>query len=216
MGAPLSASDDVLQIASRRIYQQADAIRLVADNLDDEFLAIARAILAGTGKVFVGGSGTSGTIARRMAHVLSVSGTPSLFFSPVDATHGASAAIESTDIVILISNGGASTEVVQSAEIAKGLGATVVAITAVPESPLGEVADYVGVVSVAPEAEIGGVIATGSTLAQAAWGDALAEILMRSKGYTWDQFMHSHPSGAVGARESLPPDFEILNLGSGS
>lgn len=212
----MSASDDALQIATRRIHQQADAIRVIADTLGDEFLDIARLILAGNGKVFVGGSGTSGTIARRMAHVLSVSGTPSVFFSPVDATHGASAAIESSDIVILISNGGASTEVVQSAEIVKRLGATVVAITAKPESPLGQVADHIGAVSVAPEAEIGGVIATGVTLAQAAWGDALAEVLMRARGYTWAQFMHSHPSGAVGARESLPADFEILSLGESS
>lgn len=212
----MSASDDALHVASRRIQQQADAIRVIADTVGDEFLAIARAILACRGKVFVGGSGTSGTIARRMAHVLSVSGTPSVFFSPVDATHGGSAAIEAADIVILISNGGASAEVVQSAEIAERLGATVVAITAKPESPLGQVADHIGLVSVAPEAEIGGVIATGVTLAQAAWGDALAEVLMRARGYTWAQFMHSHPSGAVGARESLPEDFPILDLGKGS
>lgn len=212
----MPASDDALLIAARRIHQQADAIRMVADTLGDEFVTISRVILAATGKVFVGGSGTSGTIARRMAHILSVSGTPSVFLSPVDATHGGSAAIESTDIVILISNGGASTEVVQSAEIAKRLGATVVAITAKPESPLGRVADHIGFVTVSPEAEIGGVIATGVTLAQAAWGDALAEVLMRARGYTWAQFMHSHPSGAVGARETLPADFEILRLGEDS
>src|SRR5699024_3052601 len=145
------------------------------------------------GKVFVSGSGTSGTVARRMTHLLSVCGTPAVNLAPMDALHGSSAAIMGEDVVLLISNGGASSEVVGLAQIARRLGATIVALTADAASALALEADHVALVSVAPEADIGGVVATGVTLAQAAWGDALAEVLMRARGYTWAEFMKSHP-----------------------
>jgi D-arabinose 5-phosphate isomerase GutQ len=170
-------------------------------------------MLLGTpGKVFVGGSGTSGAVARRMAHVLSVAGTPAVFLNPMDALHGASGAIGADDVVLLISNGGASTEVVESARIASAQGARIIAMTARPESELARLADHTVVVAVQGQADIGGVIATGITIAQSAYGDALAEVLMRARGYTWAQFMHTHPAGAVGMRESLPADFPRLAL----
>ena len=38
----------------------------------------------------------------------------------------------------------------------------------------------------------------GSTLAFAAWGDALAMVLMQARGYGWDEVLFTHPGGAVG------------------
>ncbi|WP_223172535.1 hypothetical protein [Microbacterium sp. NIBRBAC000506063] len=53
-------------------------------------------------------------------------------------------------------------------------------------------------------------MATGITLAQAAWGDALAEVLMRGRGYTWEEFMTTHPAGAVGRLSDMPADPQPL------
>jgi len=55
-----------------------------------------------------------------------------------------------------------------------------------------------------PDSDPGGIIAMGSNLAVAAWGDALAIVLMQISGYSWDQIIDAHPSGAVGQREQLP------------
>lgn len=202
----------VIEVARARLLAQADAVRALADTLDGRFVRAASIIAASTGKVFVGGSGTSGAVARRMAHILSVSGTPSVFLSPMDSLHGASGAIGPDDVVILISNGGASSEVIGTARIASGHGATVIALTSRLDTPLAREADHSVVVSVDSSADIGGVIATGITLAQSAWGDALAEVLMRARGYTWQQFMLTHPAGAVGMRSDLPADLERLQL----
>jgi arabinose-5-phosphate isomerase len=49
-----------------------------------------------------------------------------------------------------------------------------------------------------PGADPGGVIAMGSSLAAAAWGDAFAWVLMRLRGYSWESVLHAHPAGAVG------------------
>lgn len=208
----MSPQTSALAVAQDRLRMEAEAIAALAGTLDETFLSTARLLSACRGKVFVSGSGTSGTIARRMAHIFSVSGTPAVFLSPVDAVHGASGALDGGDVVVLISNGGASAEVVEFARIARTRGAAVVAITARPDSPLAQEATQVVLVAVDPAADIGGTIATGITLAQAAWGDAMAEVLMRHRGYTWEAFMATHPGGAVGQRADLPADLPPLDL----
>ena len=114
--------------------------------------------------------------------------------------------------MILISNGGASAEVIDTARIVQRLGARVMAITRGHDTPLARLADHSVVVRVDGDADLGGVVATGVTLAQAAWGDAMAEVLMRARGYTWSQFMATHPAGAVGQRSALPPELPALRL----
>lgn len=74
------------------------------------------------------------------------------------------------------------------------------------QTPLAQLADHSVAVAVHPSADIGGIVATGITIAQSAWGDALAEVLMRGRGYTWAEFMTTHPAGAVGRLEDLPAD----------
>ena len=202
----MSVEDDILAVARERLLVEARAVSALADTVDGTLITAASMILACTGKLFIGGSGTSGTVARRMAHIFSVTGTPALAFSPMDALHGSSGAILSTDLVLLISKGGASDEVIQLARIARGRGAKVIALTRGHDTPLAQIADHSVVVSVPAEAEIGGIVATGITIAQSAWGDALADVLMRGRGYTWREFMTTHPAGAVGRLDDLPAD----------
>lgn len=202
----MSVEDDILKVARDRLRAEADAVLALIDTLDDDFVGVVVRILNCRGKLFIGGSGTSGTVAGRMAHILSVSGTPTIAFSPMDSLHGASGAITAEDLVLLISKGGASDEVVQAARIAQQRGAAVVALTGSHQTPLALLADHSVVVAVDRSAELGGIIATGITIAQSAWGDALAEVLMRGRGYTWAEFMSTHPAGAVGMLEELPAD----------
>lgn len=212
----MAVKEGVIAVARRRLRAEAEAVHHLADTLDHSFIDAAELTMRCHGKVFVGGSGTSGSVARRMAHILSVSGTPAVFLSPMDSLHGASGAITSDDMVILISHGGASSEVIESAKIARARGARVLSITGSLGTLLAAQADCSVVIPIDPAAEIGGIIATGSTLAQSAWGDALAEVLMRARGYTWEQFAETHPAGAVGLRSHMPEDLARLDLATGS
>ncbi len=211
-GVGVNVEGDILTVARERLLVEASAVAALAETIDDTLVTAASMILSSTGKLFIGGSGTSGTVARRMAHIFSVTGTPALAFSPMDALHGASGAICSTDLVLLISKGGASDEVIQLARIAQGRGAKVIALSRSHETPLAQIADHSVAVSVPAEAEIGGIVATGITIAQSAWGDALAEVLMRGRGYTWREFMTTHPAGAVGRLDDLPADPPHLSI----
>ena len=81
---------------------------------------------------------------------------------------------------------------------ARELAGTVIAVTAAPESELARLADHVLLLHLAPECDLGAIVATGSSLATAALLDALVEVTRVGRGYSWDNFFFTHPSGAVG------------------
>ena len=111
-------------------------MRLIGDSLDESFVAAVRLIRMAQGKVVTVGVGTSGPVARRMAHLLSTSGTPSLFLHPGDALHGGLGAITAADVVLAISKGGGSAELNEFIRLAKTRGAALLVLTARGRSPL--------------------------------------------------------------------------------
>lgn len=195
----------IMNAARTTVRAEAAAVLAVADQLDETFTAVVDLLTSVTGKVFVVGSGTSGAVARRMAHLLSVSGTPAVFVHPMDALHGTMGAFAAGDVMIAISRGGETAELNELMVLAQKRGLPVVALTAAGESTLGRGADITVVLTSTEGADPGGVIAMGSTLVVAVWGDALAHVLMRRTGYRWEQVLETHPAGAVGKLTELPP-----------
>ena len=85
-------------------------------------------------------------------------------------------------------------------DVANERGAKVIAITEKPESDLGKKSDVVLHV-VAPEGvDPFGMVATGSSLVNSAFGDALCVVLLKMRGYSVEQFGKTHPGGAVGKK----------------
>lgn len=193
-----------LEAARELVRREGRGVTEVADQLDDTFVAAVDLVGGCTGKVFVTGSGTSGAVARRMAHLLSVCGTPAVFLPGMDALHGTMGAVVHGDLLVTISRGGESDELNDLSRRVQQRGVPVIALTATPTSTLAQVADLTVVVDAGPEVDPGGVIAMGSTLAVAAWGDALAAVLMQRRGYGWDEVLFTHPAGAVGKIEHVP------------
>ena len=188
----------IRRLAAEVIEREAAAVASVAGQLDQSFESTVRALLACEGKVLVSGSGTSHAVALRFAHLLSCVGTPALFLHPGDSQHGASGAVAPGDVWIGLSKGGETTEVIFLAGIARKRGATVVAITEKPASSLGRSADIV-LHATAPEGvDPFGMVATGSSLFNAALCDAICVALLELRGYSVDDFGETHPGGAVG------------------
>jgi arabinose-5-phosphate isomerase len=175
-----------------------EAAAVSAVRLDETFHRAVDLVLSAPGRVLVAGVGTSGPIAHRLAHLLSASGTPALYLHPADALHGGLGAVIGGDVVVTVSKGGRSAELNEFAARCKERGARLVVLTGAPESPLAALADVAVTLPETPGADPGGVIAMGSSLAAAAWGDAFAWVLMRLRGYSWESVLHAHPAGAVG------------------
>ena len=89
------------------------------------------------------GSGTSGTIARRLAHLLATCGMHAFFVHPADALHGPSAAVAPGDVLIALSKAGKSAEINDFARVARARGGKVISLTWKPDSELGALSDVV-------------------------------------------------------------------------
>jgi len=188
----------VRQLGVDVIERESAAVASVAGQLDDTFVQVVQALLECKGKVLVSGSGTSHAVALRFAHLLSCVGTPALFLHPGDSQHGASGAVAEDDVWIGLSKGGETTEVIFLAGIARKRGATVVAITEKPASSLGRLADIVLHVTAPTGVDPFGMVATGSSLFNSAFCDAICVALLELRGYSVDDFGETHPGGAVG------------------
>ena len=182
------------------IQSEAQALCDFQKQLPGTLVEVAQAVLGCKGHVLVAGAGTCWAVAERFAHLLACCGTPALFINAANAIHGGAGSVTRKDIVYVISKGGQTAELNEFVRIAKGNGAKIIAQTERLDSQLARLSDLVYQV-VAPEGvDPYGMIATGSSLLNAAACDVLCVLLLELRGYTKEQFGRTHPGGAVGQK----------------
>lgn len=191
---------DILEMASTVIDSESKAVASLMNQLKPTLIEAAQAMLNCKGHVIVAGSGTSHAVALRFAHLLSCSGTPALFLHPGDSQHGASGAVRADDVLVALSKGGETAEVNFLVNVARQRGATVIGITEKPASTLGRLSNITLEIKAPDGVDPYGMIATGSSLFNAAFCDALCVVLLNLRGYSLEQFGQTHPGGAVGQK----------------
>lgn len=192
---------EILSEINRCLTMEAESIAALRQTLDQEaVLAAAKALMNCKGKVILSGCGTSAMAARKVAHSLSCIEIPALFLSPADAVHGALGVLQREDVLILISKGGNTQELVNLIPACKTKGALLIGVSENPESVIAGQADIYLKVKVEQEPCRFNMLATASTLAVIATFDAICIALMQMTGYTREQFAVIHPGGAVGER----------------
>ena len=186
------------------LRQEAEAIASMADRLDPEPFAHAVELLAGcSGNVATTGAGTSGVVARKIAATLTSTGTPALFVHPADALHGGLGAIGGQEIVIAVSKGGETEEVLALLPYLAHREVPVIAIVGNLRSTLARQAAIALEASVEREAGRYDLVPTASVAVALAVADALALTVMEVKGVTPEGFAANHPSGQLGRRLTL-------------
>ena len=97
--------------------------------VQDEFLASVKLISKCKGKIVTSGAGTSAAAAKKISHSLSCIERPSFFLTPSDAVHGSLGAVTEKDVVILISKGGNTKEIVSLIVPLKNKKAYIIGVT---------------------------------------------------------------------------------------
>ena len=182
------------------LCREAAVLQELADDFDEGASRAVDLLLGTSGHVLIGGAGTSNAVAWRFAHLLSCCGLPALFLDPAEGLHGGSGAVKPEDTVILISKEGGSREVNAFGLIVKQRGARLMAMTEAPDSELGKMADAVVRVKIRSGSDPFDMVATSSSLANAAAADAICEVVLVERGQTKEAFGATHPAGAVGER----------------
>ena len=182
---------------------EAEAIRRLAGQLDEQFDAAVEMIDACTGRVIVTGMGKTGIIGRKIAATLASTGTPAYFVHPEEALHGDLGMIVRDDIVLALSNSGETEEVLRVVtliETIKKIGARIIAMTSNGASTLASHADIVINITVEREAGPMNLVPTASTTAALAMGDALCVALLCRKGFSPEDYAFYHPGGSLGRK----------------
>ena len=187
---------------STATFTSADAIRIVrketgaalqalADTESGAIDALADAILDAD-RVFLLGAGRSGLALRMTAMRLMHLGLT--VFVVGDTT---TPAIEHGDLLLTATGSGTTTGIVRAATTAREVGATVVAITTAPESPVAERSQLVVAVPAAGKLDRSGTASAqyaGSLFEQTVMllGDALFHALWQRSGASADELWPRH------------------------
>ncbi|QDF95918.1 arabinose-5-phosphate isomerase [Azoarcus sp. DD4] len=190
----------VADLARRVLRIEAAAVLALAERIGTDFERAVQLILDRRGRVIVTGIGKSGHIARKFAATLASTGTPAYFVHAAEAAHGDLGMITPEDVVIALSNSGASEELLMIVPLVKRQGARLIALTGRPDSPLAREADVHLDAAVSEEACPLNLAPTASTTAALALSDALAVALLDARGFGADDFARSHPGGSLGRR----------------
>jgi arabinose-5-phosphate isomerase len=191
---------DDLDLARQVLRIEADAILQLVGRLDGSFTRAVELLQDCRGRVLLTGMGKSGIISRKIAATLSSTGTPAFFLHPADAIHGDLGALQADDIVIALSYGGETGEILRLLETIRRVGARMIAMTGFPGSTIGQAADVTLDCRVSEEACPLNLAPTASTTAALALGDALAMALLVRKGFRQEDFANLHPGGKLGKR----------------
>ena len=149
-------------------------------------------------KVITAGCGTSGTVARRVAHTLCVAEVPAFYCSPANSIHGGLGAVQENDVVVLFSKGGNTQEIINYIPCCRKKGAKMIGVTQNDDSVLAKESDIYFKIEVNREADPWSMCASASCTAVIAAWDAIAFTIMGVSGYTKEDLLLTHPGGKVG------------------
>ena len=179
---------------------ERQALSDIAQYVDENFHQACQLIYDCQGRTIVIGMGKSGHIGNKIAATLASTGSPAFFVHPGEASHGDLGMITKNDVVMLISNSGETSEVLNIIPVFKRLGAKMIAMTGNASSTMATLANVHICIKVQKEACSLGLAPTASTTATLAMGDAMAVALLEARGFTADDFALSHPGGSLGKR----------------
>jgi arabinose-5-phosphate isomerase len=189
-----------LGTARRVLKIEAQAILDVLARLDLTFDRAVDLLFACKGRVVLTGMGKSGIIARKIASTFSSTGTPSFFLHPAEALHGDLGMLARGDLVLAVTYGGETREIIALLEALKRLEISLVALTGNTKSTIAEASNLVLDVSVNEEACSLNLAPTASTAVAMAVGDALAVSLLERRDFRHDDFAALHPAGSLGKK----------------
>src|SRR5208282_5579974 len=141
-----------LETARRVLRIEAQAIQEVLARLDASFDRAVGVLFACKGRVVVTGMGKSGLIGRKISGTLSSTGTPSFFLHPAEALHGDLGMLARGDILVAVSYGGETQEIIGLLEALKRLEIPLLTLTGKIHSTLAEASEVALDVSVKEEA----------------------------------------------------------------
>ena len=184
---------DAFKIESESILKTGEILN--KDELEKAVVALAKAP-----RIASSGCGHSGIACRHFAHLMCCIERPARFLSPAEAVHGGLGYLQKGDVVLLVSRGGKTDELIPIAKVCKDKGVTIITVTENAASPLAEIADIVLLMYISKECDKYNCQGTTSFAVTNAIFDAIQASLVEYTEFQNEEFAIIHPGGAVGKR----------------
>lgn len=143
MGGDIGPGDDLKQVVGKVAFADARAVEETAEQLDIESLDRVVQAVAGARRVDVYGFGASAFVAFDLQQKLHRIGLTCFAWNDTHIALTSAAVLTGADVAVGISHTGSTVETVEALRVARETGATTVALTNFPRSPITEVADHV-------------------------------------------------------------------------
>ena len=192
--------EDVIARAKESIAIEAKAIADIAGYMDQDAFYEAVKALAAAPRITTCASGSSGIAAKKFAHALCCIERGAQFLSPAEAVHGGMGCMKKGDVVVMVSRGGKTAELLPIIDVCNKKGVTLIGVTENLNSILAQKSQIVVPMKIERESDCLNVMATTSYVVTVAIFDAMLNALMVMTDYTLQQFALIHPGGAVGDR----------------
>lgn len=152
------------------------------------------------GKLVTSGMGKAGQIAMNISTTFVSTGTPAVNLHPSEAQHGDLGILQPNDVLLLVSNSGKTSEIIELIKLTHCLfpKMPLIVITGNADSPLAKLADAVLVTGEAPEVCPLGLTPTTSTTMMTVIGDVLVVNTMRLTGFSRTDYALRHHGGYLG------------------
>ena len=193
-------TEDVIARARESIAIEAKAIADIAGYMDQDAFYEAVKALAAAPRITTCASGSSGIAAKKFAHSLCCIERGAQFLSPAEAVHGGMGCMKKGDVVVMVSRGGKTAELLPIIDVCNKKGVTLIGVTENLNSILAQKSQIVVPMKIERESDCLNVMATTSYVVTVAIFDAMLNALMVMTDYTLQQFALIHPGGAVGDR----------------
>lgn len=183
------------------IGMQADSLKEMASHIDTSFGTAVTAIqksIENRGKVVILGVGKSGNVGHKIAATLNSTGATAVVLNTQSALHGDLGLLSDGDVVLALSYSGETQELLDLLPFVRSFDVQVIALSGKTGSSLSAAADVTLDTSVAREACPLNLAPTSSSTAMLVMGDALAMVLLESRGFTESDFARYHPGGSLG------------------
>ncbi len=188
-----------LEEAVSSLKIETSALADILEYMDWDAFGKAVDALAGCGRIVTCASGSSGIAAKKFAHSLCCIERGAQFMPPCEAVHGGLGALKKEDVMVMVSRGGKTAELLPIISVCNKKGATLIAVTENMEGTLAKCADIILPLKIERESDKYNYMATSSYVATIGIFDALLAALMEETDYKREMFALIHPGGAVGA-----------------
>jgi arabinose-5-phosphate isomerase len=192
---------DFLVRARDVIETEIDGLSRMAGRLDQRLIdavEILQQTLENRGKLVVIGVGKSGNIGHKIAATFNSTGATAVVLDSQNALHGDLGLISDGDAVLALSYSGETRELLDLLPFIKRFDVKIIALTGNSDSTLSRFSEVTLDTSVEREACPLNLAPTSSSTAMLVMGDALAMVLLESRGFTEADFARYHPGGSLG------------------